>query len=62
MIGEPTSPKSASVRLLPEEINDLDRQWAAIKAGEPTVAHDDVVRWLDIWGTASFRPWQVHQE
>jgi hypothetical protein len=56
MVTEPTSSKSASVRLSPEEINELDRQWAAIKAGEPTVAHDDVVRWLDIWGTPGFRP------
>jgi hypothetical protein len=57
MVAELTS-KSASVRLSPEEINELDRQWAAIKAGEPTVAHDDMVRWLDIWGTPNFRPWQ----
>jgi hypothetical protein len=42
-------------------LDELDRQWAAIKAGEPTVAHDDVVRWLDTWGTPGFRPWQAHQ-
>ena len=59
MVAEPTSRKSASVQLLPEEINELDRQWAAIKAGEPTVAHADVVRWLDTWGTPGFRPWQA---
>jgi predicted transcriptional regulator len=35
----------------------LDRQWAAIKAGEPTVPHDQVVRWLDTWGTPAFKPW-----
>jgi predicted transcriptional regulator len=40
------------------ELAALDRQWAAIKAGEPTVAHDDVVRWLDTWGTPRFRPWK----
>ena len=33
-----------------DEVDDLDRQWAAIKAGAPTVAHDDVVRWLDTSG------------
>jgi len=37
---------------------DLDRQWAAIKAGDLTVAHDDVVRWLDPWGTSRFRSWK----
>jgi hypothetical protein len=58
MVAEPTSPKSGSVRLSREEINELDRQWADIKAGEPTVAHGDVARWLDTWGTPGFRPWQ----
>jgi predicted transcriptional regulator len=37
------------------EIEELDRQWAAIKAGEPTVPHDEVVRWLETWGTPRFR-------
>jgi len=37
-----------ALRELPAaEIAELDRQWAAIKAGEPTVPHDDVVRRLD---------------
>jgi predicted transcriptional regulator len=40
-----------------EEIAGLDRQWAAIRAGEPTVPHDEVVRWLETWGTPRFRPW-----
>jgi predicted transcriptional regulator len=44
-------------RVPPAELAELDRQWAAIKAGEPTIAHDDVVRWLDTWGTPGFRPW-----
>lgn len=45
-------------RLPSAELAQLDRQWDAIKAGEPTIAHDDVVRWLDIWGTPGFRPWK----
>jgi hypothetical protein len=40
-----------------DELIELDRQWAAIKAGEKTVPHQDVVRWLDTWGTPGFRPW-----
>ena len=39
------------------ELAELDRQWAAIKAGGPTVPHKDVVRWLDTWGTPGYRPW-----
>jgi predicted transcriptional regulator len=41
-----------------QEIADLDRQWAAIESGEPTVPHDQVVRWLETWGTPAFRPWR----
>jgi hypothetical protein len=41
----------------PDAIQELDRRWAAIQAGEPTVAHDEVVRWLETWGTPAFRPW-----
>lgn len=40
----------------PEELADLDRQWAAIRAGEPTVPHEDVVQWLRTWGTPEFKP------
>lgn len=50
--------QSAPVRLSPGELDELDRQWAVIKSGEPTVANDDVARWLDTWGTPAFRPWQ----
>ncbi len=39
------------------ELAELDRQWAAIKSGEPTVPHEDVVRWLDTWGTPGFKAW-----
>lgn len=38
-------------------IADLDRQWEAIKAGEPTIPHEEVARWLKTWGTPDFRPW-----
>lgn len=48
---------SAPAKLSPAEVAELDRQWAAIKAGEPTVPHEDVVRWLHTWGTPGFRPW-----
>jgi predicted transcriptional regulator len=41
----------------PSDVAELDRQWALIKAGEPTVPHERVVRWLDTWGTPAFRPW-----
>jgi hypothetical protein len=40
-----------------DEIAELDRRWKKIEAGEPTVPHERVVRWLRTWGTPRFRPW-----
>jgi predicted transcriptional regulator len=40
-----------------DELAELDRRWAAIKAGEPTVPHEEVARWLKTWGTPAFKPW-----
>jgi predicted transcriptional regulator len=40
-----------------ESIAELDRRWAEIEAGEPTVPHEEVERWLRTWGTPEFRPW-----
>lgn len=39
------------------DLADLDREWAAVKAGDATVPHDDVARWLRSWGTPAFKPW-----
>jgi predicted transcriptional regulator len=58
LIAQLVSLTGGSAKVSSGELDELDRQWAAIKAGEPTIAHDDVVRWLDTWGTPSFRPWQ----
>jgi predicted transcriptional regulator len=59
LIAQLVSSAGGSAKVPSEELDELDRQWAVIKAGEePTVAHDDVVRWLDTWGTPGFRPWQ----
>ena len=41
-----------------DDIAELDRQWAEIEAGAPTVPHEKVVRWLETWGTPSFKPWR----
>ena len=34
------------------DLADLEREWAAVKAGDATVPHDDVAQWLQSWGTA----------
>jgi predicted transcriptional regulator len=41
-----------------DEIAELDRRWKKIEAGQPTVPHERVVRWLRTWGTPPFRRWQ----
>jgi predicted transcriptional regulator len=50
--------ESGLVTVDPEEIAELDRRWAAIEGGEATVPHEEVVKWLETWGTPAFRPWR----
>jgi predicted transcriptional regulator len=57
LLAEMFAVGSTPAELPSAELAELDRQWAAIKAGEPTVPHEDVVRWLHTWGTPGFRPW-----
>ena len=57
LVAEMAAQQGAPVTLPPEDLAELDRQWAAIKGGERTVPHDQVVRWLETWGTPAFRPW-----
>jgi hypothetical protein len=41
-----------------DDVAELDRRWAAIEAGEPTIPHDSVVQWLRTWGSPAFKAWQ----
>ena len=59
LLAEMVAHSGAAEALSPDETADLDRQWSAIKAGEPTIVHDDVVRWLDTWGTPRFKSWNA---
>jgi predicted transcriptional regulator len=43
------SKASEPVAIDPNELAELDRRWAAIEAGQATVPHDEVVRWLQTW-------------
>jgi hypothetical protein len=58
LLAEMVGLEKTPAKLSDAELSGLDRQWAAIKAGEPTLAHNDVVRWLDTWGTSAFTPWK----
>ncbi len=38
-----------------DELAELDRRWAKVEAGDTTVLHGDVVRWLETLGTPAYR-------
>jgi predicted transcriptional regulator len=40
------------------QLAELDRRWKSVEAGAKTVPHDEVVRWLETWGTPAYRPWR----
>jgi predicted transcriptional regulator len=57
MVAELVALDVASVPADVADIAELDRQWAEIEAGAPTVPHEKVARWLETWGTPAFKPW-----
>jgi predicted transcriptional regulator len=40
------------------DVAELDRRWNAFEAQGSAAANDDVVRWLQTWGTPAFRSWR----
>lgn len=38
------------------EVERIKRTIARVKAGEPTVPHEDVMRWIKSWGTPNELP------
>jgi hypothetical protein len=42
----------------PDNIAELERRWAAVEQGEPTIPHEEVGRWLATFGTSAFKPWR----
>ena len=38
-------------------VTEMDRRWAAVESGEPTIPHEEVRAWLQTWGTPDFKPW-----
>jgi predicted transcriptional regulator len=40
------------------DIAELDRRWNAFEAQGSVAANEDVVRWLQAWGTPGFRGWR----
>ena len=57
MVAELVARDDVSVPTDADDIAQLDRQWAEIEAGAPTIRHEKVARWLETWGTPGFRSW-----
>jgi predicted transcriptional regulator len=41
------------------EVAELDRRWKAFEAQGSVAANEDIVRWLQTWGTPAFRSWRT---
>ncbi len=57
LVAEFVFRKGQPVTVASDELGELDRRWAEVRDGQPTVANSDVVRWLETWGTPAFKPW-----
>jgi hypothetical protein len=57
LVAEMTALATSLEALSADDVAELDRRWAAIEAGEPTVSNDAVVRWLRTWGSPRFKSW-----
>jgi predicted transcriptional regulator len=40
-----------------DDVAELDRRWNAFEAQGSVATNEDVVRWLQTWGTPAFRSW-----
>jgi predicted transcriptional regulator len=58
LLAEFASADRAPLDVADDQIAELDRRWIAVQGGSPVVPHDQVVRWLETWGTPAFKPWR----
>jgi predicted transcriptional regulator len=58
LLAEFASEDRSPLEVAHEQIAELDRRWIAAQGGNAPVPHDQVVRWLETWGTPAFKPWR----
>lgn len=58
IVSELVARDDEAVSVRPAELAELDRRWERVRAGEETLSHDSVVRWLDTWGTPAGKSWR----
>jgi predicted transcriptional regulator len=55
LVAELVTLEAGAVAAEAGDITELDRRWKAFEAQGSVAANDDVVRWLQTWGTPAFR-------
>ena len=58
LLAEFASEDRVPLDVAQEQIAELDRRWLAVEGGDAIVPHDQLVRWLETWGTPAFKPWR----
>jgi predicted transcriptional regulator len=58
LVAELATIAASPVEARVEEIAELDRRWAAFEAKDSVTSNDEVVKWLQTWGTPAFRSWR----
>jgi predicted transcriptional regulator len=58
LVAELVTLEAGAVDADAADIAELDRRWNAFEAQGSVAANDDVVRWLQTWGTPAFRSWR----
>ena len=57
-IGKPFLAKAKPASADDDEIAELDRRWNVFKAQGSATSNEEVVQWLQTWGTKAFRDWR----
>jgi hypothetical protein len=56
LVKELTARDDVPLAVDADQVAELDRRWAAVQT--KPIGHDEVVRWLETWGTPAFKPWR----
>jgi len=58
LVAELVSLGTGPVEADGDDVAELDRRWKAFEAQSSVASNEEVVRWLQTWGTPAFRNWR----
>ncbi len=58
LVAELAATEASSAEADRDDIAELDRRWKAFEAQDSVASGEEVVRWLQTWGTPAFRAWR----